>query len=246
MIIISSALYGANDYYNLSSNTRPIEQFKAGPGVVISTKPYIGMDTQYYVVPFIFYQYDKITFAGTNLGYNLLQESNYAVNIIAKWRFDGYDADDSSALAGMEDREFSVDAGGDLSVFGDWGTIKTSFVLDVTGRHDGFEAGLSYSKRLHYDPLILSPLVGFNWRSDKLNNYYYGVRTSEAQAGRNAYPAGESLNWFGGCELNYELGENWSLYGRGVYEHLGSEITNSPIVDEDHVVKFIAGAIYTF
>jgi outer membrane protein len=89
-------------------------------------------------------------------------------------------------------------------------------------------------------------MLGLNLRSENLNNYYYGVRGKEATANRTAYKSGSSVNPYAGVALDYQLAGRWSIFSMFRNEWLGSEITDSPIVDQDSKISVILGLLYRF
>ena len=58
---------------------------------------------------------------------------------------------------------------------------------------------------------MITPIIGVNYRSHQLNDYYYGVRASEAIAGRPKYDAGDSTGLMAGVRVNYNLSESLIL-----------------------------------
>lgn len=221
--------------------------FSAGPAVVVTGKPYKGMDATVYPIPFIMYRNGRFFVSGATAGYRLLAGDSWAFDGIGKWRFDGYDPDDSDDLKGMDKRRMTADLGGTFSAFGDWGTFKVTALKDALSEYDGEEISVSYSRTLQEDKLGITPFVGLAWLSGNLTDYYYGVRSDEVRAGRRpAYDAGADLNWFAGLNASYELDEKWSLFAGFTYELLGGEITDSPIVDDDYTISILAGAMYKF
>ena len=217
-----------------------------GPGVVVTTKPYTGMDATVYPIPLVDFTCGNFYISAATAGYRLAAEENWTFAAIGRWRFDGYDSDDSDNLAGMHNRHMTVDGGGELSYFGNWGEVKLSFVTDMLGQHDGQEMRLGYTKPFNFDRITISPSVGMIWQSSNLANYYYGVRSDEAIAGRPAYSVGDAVNWFAGIRTQYKLDDRWTLLCDITYEWLDREIKDSPIVSDGYVISIMAGAMYRF
>jgi outer membrane protein len=193
--------------------------------------------------------------SGATAGYRLLGDqeastelgrTSWTFDAIGKWRFDGYDADDSDDFEGMHDRHMTVDVGGEFAVSGDWGVLKTTLLTDALSQHDGQEFRLTYAKPFDIEKLNLSPSVGFSWLSSNLADYYYGVRNDEARAGRPAYNTGDAVNWFVGLQTNYHLNDKWTLLAGITYYWLDSNINDSPIVDDSYMISITAGAMYRF
>ncbi len=235
----------------LGQNTNPPADINAllyaGPGVWISSKAYKGVDSR--VIPFpagiavMAPFYFKIDTAGCRL----FSDSNMTFDIIATLRTDGFNEDDSDALEGMDDRNYTVDAGGEFAISGSWGKIHTAFLTDTLGQHDGHEFNIRYSIPLNFNESSkISPLGGIAFMSSNLANYYYGVKDSEELPDRPAYKPGASYKAFAGFEAGFKLNENWILFSNFRYYFLDSGIRRSPIVDKSYETSFVAGAMYKF
>jgi outer membrane protein len=231
-----------------------------GPGVVVLSKPYAGVDPTIYPYPVTVFIYDRFYFAIDTAGYRLLANQRTAtpapgttylyLDAIAHWRTDGFNSEDSDKLDGMHNRHQTIDAGGEFGVSGDWGAVTTSLVADTLNQHNGREIRLVYSKlfknAFDVNNLSITPSTGPVWQNDNLVNYYYGVRPDEARAGRPAYRPGSGVNWLFGLNTHYLLNEDWTLLTGINYYRLDSEIRNSPIVSRNYTISFIAGAMYKF
>ncbi|MEK6700589.1 MAG: MipA/OmpV family protein [Nitrospirota bacterium] len=159
----------------------------------------------------------------------------------------GWKADDDPDLAGMADRHTSLDG----SVNALWKTsvvnINASYYHDILNVSNGEAATLRLSRNFWIEPKFrLTPSVGVEWQSAKLVDYYYGVRPAEATANRLAYNGRDTVNVGAGLGGAYRLSPDWSLMG-GVYTtHLGSGITDSPIVSHRFSTLVFFGAGWLF
>ena len=133
---------------------------------------------------------------------------------------------------------------------GSWGNIGLDWVTDTLGNHDGQETRLTYVKEVRsafgMDELTLRPMFGLSWRSSNLNDYYYGVRAKEATATRPQYKSGDSANPYVGIGLDYQIAERWSIFSLFRNQWLGSDISDSPIVDQHSKISVILGLVYRF
>lgn len=221
--------------------------FLLGPGVLVTVKPYKGMDSTIYPIPVVTAVSAPFYFFIDTAGCRLFSDSNMTFDLIGKLRLDGYDADRSDDFDGMHDRNMTVDVGGEFGISGDWGNLYTRILTDTLGWHDGQEFRVTYAKPFKFEKSKISPSVGFALLSSNLADYYYGVRDNEARLpGRPAYNPGASVNWFVGLDANYQLNDDWTLLTSITYYWLDSNIRNSPIVDKDYMISIIAGAMYRF
>lgn len=223
------------------------DYFSAGVGVVLSDKPYKGMDNELYVIPLIDLRIEKFYMQGPKLGYELWQDEGFTFEAIAQYRFDGYDDSDASAVSGMDDRDHTIDYGLGLKYdMKEWGQIGIEWLADLMDNHNGQEIEVRYSYDWRQDQLTLTPFVGFSWLSDNIIDYYYGVRPGEVRAGRAAYEGRDTINWFTGLTVRYTIDQRWSLFSMFNWEFYGDEISDSPIVDDDSGMSGLFGVMYNF
>jgi outer membrane protein len=218
----------------------------AGPGVWISTKPYKGADPTVYPFPAVIAVKAPFYFKIDTLGCRVFSDSNMTFDFIGKLRTDGYKSSDSETLERMHTRHWTVDVGGDFGISGDWGKLNTSILTDSLGQHDGQEFRVTYAKPLEFEKTRLIPSVGFSLLSSKLADYYYGVRDDEARPGRPAYEPGTSYKTFLGLDASYKLNEKWHIFTSITYYWMDSGLRGSPIVDKDHEISILAGALFRF
>jgi len=217
-----------------------------GGGALISTKPYVGVDPRIYPVPLFAYEGKRLYLRGLVGGYRLLMDKGWSIGPVVQPRFEGYSQDDSSALHGMGDRDWSVDAGLGTSWLTKFGLFDLSGVTDILGRHRGQEVELTYTIMFPFMGFDFVPSAGIRWKSGSLVDYYYGVRPSEARPGRPVYDGDAALDPFLRIAVRRKLSERWSLLAAAQYEWLDDEITDSPIVDAGYDASFIIGMLYSW
>lgn len=225
---------------------RPKSSTSLGLGLVYRNSIYKKDDAMVMPIPMVYYETEGFFFKGRSLGYHILKNGGLSLDVIGQWRFDGYDDSDSSFLRGMDDRQMTLDGGFELSYEDGWGKTSVSFLSDMLGRHDGQELSISYGKQFTAGKWMMTPAVGAIWNSHNLADYYFGVRPDEALALRPAYSVGEAWNPTVRLNVLYRINKQWSALGLFRYEWLDNEISNSPIVDADHQIQFMAGLMYQF
>ncbi|MCI0498853.1 MAG: MipA/OmpV family protein [Planctomycetales bacterium] len=221
-------------------------ELNIGFGVAAYNSVYKGDDSETLAIPIIFYESEKFYFRGRMGGYRFFGDETFSVAAIGQWRVDGYDDDDSWFLRGMKDREMTLDGGLSATYFDGWGATTVSLVTDLLGRHDGQELTVSYGHRFLSERWTLIPAAGVLWKSNNLADYYYGVRAGEAISGRPAYSAGDGWDPFVSLYTTYKITDQWSFLATLRYEWLGSEITDSPIVNDHYQAMLMAGLMYQF
>jgi len=231
-------------------NTADRPSVYVGGGAIISSKPYEGMDAKAYPVPLFAYEGKRLYFRGITGGYWLFTWNGLSIGPVLQPRFDGFEEDDSSALDGMDDREWSVDGGAGVSWLTDIGLFGLTFVSDLLGRHDGQELDFSYTILFKWGGFDFIPSTGVRWKSENLVDYYYGVRADEVRLdpapARLAYSGSDAVDPYVRLAVRRKLVPRWSLLMAAQYEWLDSEITDSPIVDDGYDASFLLGLLYTW
>jgi outer membrane protein len=246
-MIFSAALAGnlvAAEAEETVEAARP--EISVGGGAVISSKPFDGVRAKTYPIPMFTYEGERLYLRGITGGYRLFKAGGWSIGPTLRPRFEGYEASDSSALAGMKNRNPTIDAGIDLSWRTDWGLISAIVVTDILGAHDGHESELSYTVLFPYAGFNIIPSVAVRWRSSNLANYYYGVRDSEVGNGRPPYTPDDSVTPVVRVAVRRKLSERWGLLLASQYEWLSSEIRDSPIVDDNSILSALFGVTYSF
>ncbi len=215
-----------------------------GVGVLVDTQPYKDVDPKAWPVPLASLEYKNFWIDGRVFGYRLLGEGNWKLSVAGKPRLMGYHSNDSSTLYGMEDREGSFDGGGRFSWESEMFDLKVMVLSDLGGKHNGQEVSAVLSKELLKG--FITPRVGVKWLSQNLVDYYFGVRGNEARVWRPAYEPDSTVDAIAGATVALPIGEKWAFVTDLEYEFLGSEITDSPIVDADGVFKCAVGVVYRF
>ncbi|MGA9854341.1 MAG: MipA/OmpV family protein [Gammaproteobacteria bacterium] len=217
-----------------------------GLGLAISQPGYVGVSRQITPLPLVFYHNGRFFFAGVSVGYVPFNGQHYSFAILAKPRINRLSASDSSQLAGIQTREWSIDGGGRFSVFGKWGRLNASVFTDLLHRYNGIESDLDYQYPIHMPGWTLSPGIGVAWYNSPLTNYYYGVSSAEVAPGRPAYSPGRATNPFVQFDLRVPFGNRWQLLGGVKYMHFARSIQDSPIVDRSGTLTVFLGMSYRF
>ncbi len=122
-----------------------------GVGALWSTEPYRGVDNEIWAFPTFTWQRGRFFVRETGLGFQVAGDENWSLDAFAELRFDGYDADDSDFLEGMDDRDGSLDAGfAVVRRLPTLGKFAFSIAGDTLDRHGGYQADVTWSKRTRF------------------------------------------------------------------------------------------------
>lgn len=221
--------------------------FSIGAGAIASKTVYKDMEDKIKPIPVIDYNSNSLYIKSTQIGYKAFNSNDININLFVEARLDGYDSGDSDYFKGMEDRKDSIDGGIEISKSLPY-RFQTSldFKHDILNEHKGFESSLKLSYFYGDNIGMLIPSVGISYLSDKLANYYYGVRIDETTQNRNYYEVGQAYAPFVSLSSMYNFNENWRAILVLKATAYSSEIEDSPIVDNNIKYTGVFGISYRF
>lgn len=223
-------------------------QWGVGIGVIGRSSPYLGSDSSVLqVIPAITYFGERLQWVGPSLRYGLFGSDRFRFAVNATYRVGAYEEDDSPILVGLGDRDSTLMAGVGV-VYDGPNRIDVDFRYqhDVLDRFGGGAAEFRVSKGFQTGNVSWAPSFGVNWLSDDLANYDFGVPRWAALPGRPAYDVSSTVTAEVGIGGMLEITENWRLVLDLGAEYLDDDIADSPIVDEQYVIKGFAAVTYTF
>ena len=224
-----------------------------GAAVVSTQKAYKGTDREAKILPMLSYENKYVKLSGPNLELKLpgiefgdSQRLNFGV--VAKlFGPGGYEASDSPALAGMAEREQSIWAGAKVEWKNNLADVKLELLGDASGNSKGQRVVLGVERKWKLSPsIMLVPQVGVEWVDDKYVDYYYGVRASEAIAGRPVYVGQSAVNAEVSVAGIYRFDKHHSMTLNVGVKALGKEIKDSPIVDRSTESRVALDYTYRF
>jgi outer membrane protein len=229
---------------------QPTSQFQwsLGLGVISSPRPYVGANNKITPIPLIELYYKKLYVQGIQAGYHFIDTREFTLDARAGFVFAGLDPNDSPELAGMMQRDPTIEAG---FVF-DWKPgkykLSTSIYTDILGVSNGQQAGVNFSRTWTFGQYRwgLTPSIGVVWQSTNYINYYYGVTPEEAQPDRPEFVGHSAVNFESGLLAFYRLSSRVTLVGLVRIQRLDNEIFLSPIVDTQRAIFGLLGATYMF
>jgi MipA family protein len=117
-------------------------------------------------------------------------------------------------------------------------TGQLDFLHEITGEDHGNEVRAALGTPLVKSKGTLSANVGVTWNDAAIVNYFYGAP--------GIYRAGAALDPFAKLAYTVPLSSKWRFDAFTEYEHLGSSIVSSPIIDRHSVTTVFVGAVYAF
>ncbi len=203
--------------------------------------------------PSITYHGERVNIDDSGLSYAVIKTNKYAVDVLTTSNNRGYKAKDKDIFKGMKERKESLDLGVRLRVQTPYAPVRLAITKDIY-KNKGTEIGLSIGginpSTKHWTGkrnVSIAPIIGANWQSKKVVDYYYGVRNAEATKTRKAYKGKAAMTPFIGLEAEAKLSRHFSMTGGAKYKRLPSEITDSSITkDSNNDYQVNLGLSYWF
>ena len=227
---------------------RDLPQFRIFAGAMLSTEQslYRGGENRAQVLPQLFIGWGRLYVRGPAIGAFLYGDDAWLVSTGIRLDLADTERGKSPQLADMVDLDLVLLGELAVSHEAEWGELELSLAADVSGNHDGYLAGLSFSVPLEAGPLQIEPEFGIEWHSAKVNRYYHGVGTTDATAARPLYAPDAGLNYEIGGTVTYPFADRHSLRLDASTEFVSSEVSDSPIVERSSRARFGIGYIYRF
>jgi outer membrane protein len=244
-----SAAAPASANGNVEPFTLLSEPGSAGLGAVarFEPSPYREGGTRYDVLPLYLFEGERVFLDANRAGVKLLDSGDQRLDLFAAQRLEGFPSDRIPAsLAGMATRDSGIDLGLSWRYRQPWGNLQAELLHDAGNTSKGNEFRLGYSYDWRSGPWRLRPSLSLAVRDARLNNYYYGVRSSEAAPGRPAYAPGAGINTTLGLYGSYDLSQRWRLLAGLSATVLDGKIKDSPIVQKRVLPGVYVGAAYDF
>jgi outer membrane protein len=214
---------------------------------------YTGIDRDNIAVPLIYFENRWLQLFGPFLdikapGIKWSEEQELSfTGRIQFFGTNGYEADDAPILNGMAERKSGLFAGPTAKWSNPYANVSLEWMLDAAGVSKGqtIKLGLEHSFQSggHF---MFTPSVAAIWLDKKYADYYYGVRSAEARAGRPAYVADSTMNVEFSLRTDYMIDPRQAVFLSLGYTALGSEIEDSPLTGRSGETQVFAGYLYRF
>lgn len=223
-------------------------RFGVGIGAIGRSSPYVdSTQSVTQAIPAITYVGERLQWFGPALRYGLMGSGRLRLALAAEYRIASYEEDDSSVLVGLGDRESTLTAGLRLQY-----EISKGFELDIGYQHDALDriggglANVRLSRGVPIGQVTFVPQVSFNWLSSEMSNHNFGIPVAASNVNRPAYQLGSTTSYEFGLGTFIELSEDWQIIVNVSGERLNSEVTASPIVGDETLIKGFAMISYVF
>jgi outer membrane scaffolding protein for murein synthesis (MipA/OmpV family) len=220
-------------------------QWGLGLGVGFERKAYRDFDNDPSALPLLLYENRYISFFGATLDAKLPSAGPVSFRLRVRYSGDGYEAKDSPFLSGMAERKGGFWVGG-AAIWRGSVINASAEALSATGDAEGKRVKLELNRNFKSGAFTITPRVAANWYDDKYVDYYYGVRASEARAGRAQYTGKSATNAELGLRVGYAVSQRHNVFVDFSATSLGGAIKDSPLVDRSSETGVKFGYLYSF
>lgn len=199
---------------------------------------YAGEDSAEYLLPALEYNGDRFFVKDGAFSFSIGQQKKFTYGLTAAlsstFLAEESDYAGNSQLAGLTERDGTIEGGFYLNHTTDMGRFKLSLLSDLGGEHNGQRATASYTYDLKAGDWNINPSLGVQWMSEDIVNHQFGVSSAEATGTRAAYEGNSAFNFFAGVRARIDLSEHWDFSASTGFTALDNSITDSSIVDDDY------------
>jgi outer membrane protein len=194
---------------------------------------------------------------GVVFGYNAFNNDNWSFDLTATTEWLKQSSFENNGRFGyINNRDYSKEftVGGRLiGSFGD-NIVQFTFNQDATGDHNGTTVSAQIGRNWQVRNWNFHGIVGAEYASAKLNDYYVGVSAERAThlsnffEGFSVYDAGASVSFSTELGVTYPISEDWVFRATARAATIADELTKSPYyVTKDSVAtSFRTSLSYVF
>ncbi len=217
------------------------------------------------ILPQWYYYGERFYMENLEVGYSLFENEKLFIDLVGYLNDDGvlFNSDDATLsfldvsniiprkgipirgapveLSDIE-RDFTYMGGAQLVWMTDYFDLKIIHATDITAGHDGTETQLSLQKSYQLQDVKLYWDIGVNRKSDKLNNYYYGIRSKESGFPQDITVTSEHLNSYHlKLAVSYRISPRLSGVISLNHTWLANDLLISPLLLKDTYLSGFVG-----
>ncbi len=194
-------------------------------------------------------------FDGLNLGATLWQNEKWTVDFLAVNLSGTVEGGPRSTPAVTEEQKntelvdrdkFFLGAGTRITRYFDNNRIAQFRILSDYRDSNGVFGSVRLGQQLQYGNWTYKGFLGARYNTKKYSNYLYSVSADEATALFPEFEAEDSVALEAELVVSYPITRKWVFTSDVQYTAYPSEISDSPLLADDHDVAFAAGIYYVF
>lgn len=149
-------------------------------------------------------------------------------------------------IENISERRWSVDAGMRWHHYWAASEWQIAWLTDASKVHNGQQVQIRFQHQWPLQHGAFSVAIGTTWKSNHLVDYYYGIDERDHVAPELYYRG--YAGWQPELALSYTraIDERWQWLARAGIVKLNRGMSDSPIVSDQRVSSYFAGASYQF
>ncbi|MFT5757875.1 MAG: outer membrane protein [Alteromonadaceae bacterium] len=191
---------------------------------------------------------------GAELGYQVFDQNDWALDIIAKPHLLGFDPqsiiedEDKSipSIEGLSERDVGFGIGLRYSKYYEDAIFSFDIASLQPTNGKGWLAEFFYSHLFLYRNWDIYAGTGLTYYSDAVVDYYLGIHLDEVTANRAYYKAKSGFRAQVEIFARRPISKNWTFNAGITQNYYSSAISDSPIVKKHHLTQVMMGVVYVF
>jgi len=195
---------------------------------------------------------------GLVVGYNAIDNDNWSLDLTVTTEMFQSNYENTGRYPGLNNQDYSepLTVGGRLTGYLGNNILQFTVNQDATGDHNGTTVAALIGRNWQVRNWNFHGIVGVEYASAKLNDFYVGVSDARAASSRfnfldegaSSYEAGDSVSFSTEFGVTYPITQDWVFRATGRVVTISDEITDSPYyVNKDSVATSLRTSLsYVF
>jgi outer membrane protein len=268
----SSACFANDITHSVRSDTKQADStenyFELGLEYVVGSSPSFGQDRNWtgfgliingsYNWNGLFVENYSESGHGVVFGYNAINNDNWLLDLTVNTEMLQSNYENTGRYPSLNNQDYSepLTIGGRLTGYLGNNVVQFSVNQDATGDHNGTTLSALIGRNWQVRNWNFHGIVGVEYASAKLNDYYVGVSEARAAStrfdflseGASSYEAGGSVSFSTEFGVTYPMTEDWVFSVTGRVVTISDEITDSPYyaIKDSVATSFRTSLSYVF
>ncbi len=216
-----------------------LNDYALGLGFSSKQNPYRGLEETTFFYPYLtsfknsYLSTDAFIVQESEFGLRKVTDNGWEFGAVGRVQTLGTSIDGERELSGLSDRKWTLELAPAIGWRGWPVQIHFRNFFEVLDQHDGVVQQLQFSYPREWSRGFITPSVALIRQSSDYTGYYWGVDPAEVALGRLEYDPSDAYNVELDVSGGYRVSDKWLLsYSAGI-EFYDSEISDSPIVEDE-------------
>jgi outer membrane protein len=203
-------------------------------GIGIGYRTSVYQDGDDRILPNYLYNSDRIYIHGTHFAYRYFTTDTWSLDAGFKVESFGEDHDGSDTIndiPGIEKISKLINGKFSAEYSFDAHRFRLEVSHDLSNEHNGAQLEVLYTHSFSFERIKLSPFVGFEWWSEDVTDYYFGVSRDSDRA--SLYQSDSMMHNIVGFQALMWLAPNHAVHFRLKHTLCDDAVNESQLTDRD-------------